>query len=480
MKLGTRIFLCYIVIFILCFSYPVKWTLDNLRIRYLEGVEDSLVDQANILAAWLGRQMETGRYSSEELGVVFNSIKQRPLTARIYSVVKTNIDMHIYITDEKGRIVFDSEDSSRIGEDYRQWRDVRLTLEGKYGARSTRRTPANPTSSVLHVAAPIIVNGKIAGVLTIVKPTTMINSLLSYAKTDMIKMFGISALAAVILSFLLSLWMTRSIKRLTQYANDVRAGKKVSPPSLDHSEIGEMGAAFEKMRESLEGKKYVERYVETLTHEIKSPLSAIRGAAELLEENMEPQQRQRFLGNIRNEANRIQNLVDRLLELSSLENQKYLEKKEIIPFAEFIEVVCDSMEPLLSKKGISLRLQLPAGVTVVGDSFLLQRAVSNLLHNAIDFSPSGGCIELTGAVKEGFLFFTVCDEGPGVPDYATDKVFDKFFSLHRPDTGKKSTGLGLNFVREVAMLHKGSVTIENGTQKGACATLRIPSAPIPD
>ncbi len=473
MRVGTRIFLCYIAIFVICFAYPVKWTLDNLRIRYLEGVEDPLVDQANILAAWMGRQMEKNTFRAEELDDLFRGVGKRPLSATIYSVTKTQVDMQIYVTDKQGRVVFDSEDPSRVGQDYRRWRDVRLTLEGKYGARSTRRDPANPASSMLHIAAPIYVHGDIAGVLTIVKPTTMINSLITNAKQDIVQMFAISALAAVILSFLVSLWMTRSIKKLIQYANDVREGKKVSLPSLDRSEIGEMGKAFDKMRESLEGKKYVERYVETLTHEIKSPLSAIRGAAELLEEDMEQHQRKRFLGNIRNEANRIQNLVDRLLELSALENQKILEKKENIEFSDLVDNVRESMQPLLARKGISISSQLPSGLSVKGDPFLLQQAISNLLQNAIDFSPQGGRIEIAGLVRGDILFFTVCDEGPGIPDYAADKIFDKFFSLQRPGSGKKSTGLGLNFVKEVALLHKGSITIENNMPKGALATLTI-------
>jgi two-component system sensor histidine kinase CreC len=129
---------------------------------------------------------------------------------------------------------------------------------------------------------------------------------------------ALAGLAAVFLSYIVSLWITRPIKRLTDYANAIRQGKRVEFPELDRSEIGEMGYAFAKMQETLEGKKYVEQYVQKLTHEVKSPLSAIRGAAELLEEKMEPGQRGRFLSNIRHEANRIQEIVDRMLELSAL------------------------------------------------------------------------------------------------------------------------------------------------------------------
>ncbi len=473
MRLGTRIFLCYVAIFAVCFCYPVKWTLDNLRIRYLEGMEDSLVDQANILAGIIGREMEAGSFNYKSLGAVFQGMKKRSLSARIYSVTKKGIDMQVYVTDDKGRVVFDSEDPSRVGQDYSRWRDVRLTLNGEYGARSTRTDAKNVSTAVLYVAAPIIVKGKTAGVLTVAKPTTVINSLLDVAMNRSITIFGIAAISAVLLSFLMSRLMTRSITRLTRYANDVREGKKAAFPELDKSEIGEMGHAFENMKEAIEGRQYVERYVETLTHEIKSPLSAIRGAAELLEEDMSPDQRRRFLTNIRNEANRIQNLIDRLLELSALENKKALGERSSVDSRELYETVAEGMHPLLSRKQVTIQLDAPEGVTITGDVFLLQRAISNLLHNAIDFSPVGGHIVMRIATQDGMVRFTIRDNGPGIPGYARERIFDRFFSLQRPDTGKKSTGLGLNFVREVALLHGGDVIIENHPDGGAVATLVI-------
>ncbi|RJP83913.1 MAG: two-component system sensor histidine kinase CreC [Desulfobacteraceae bacterium] len=475
MRLGTRIFLCYVAILIICFSFPIKWTLDNLRIRYLEGVEDSLSDQANILASWVGVQMENGNFRTAELVEVFKDVNNRKLSARIYSMLKTHVDMQIYITDAAGIVIFDSEDASRVGENYNEkWRDVQLTLRGEYGARSTKTDAKDPDSSVLHVAAPIMAAGKIAGVLTVVKPTTTINMLLATAITRLELVFGISTLVAVLLSFLVSLWMTSPIKRLTQYADDMSNGKRTPFPRLDKSEIGEMGKSFERMQEALEGKRYVEGYVQTLTHEIKSPLSAIRGAAELLEEKMAPDQQARFLGNIRNEAGRIQDIVDRLLELSALENLKILEKREKILFSSLIRAALESKDAILSKKGLRVVSQFPSDVMIEGEPFLLRQALSNLLQNAIDFSPAGGKIELKGEVAGNMLNLSVRDYGPGVPDYAKPKLFDKFFSLQRPDTGKKSTGLGLNFVREVALLHKGDISLDNCPDGGLRALLSIP------
>jgi two-component system sensor histidine kinase CreC len=449
--------------------------LENLRVRYLEGVEDPLVDQANILAAMVGAQMEQKEFRPEELFRTFEGLSRRPLSAKIYNLDKTHVDTRVYITDARGKILFDSEDRGRVGEDYSHWRDVRLTLNGEYGARSTKRDPNDSTSTVLYVGSPILVKGKIAGVLTVAKPTTNINNFLKTAKPQLLRVFGMSGAAAVGLSLFVSIWITRPIRRLTRYAHEIRQGRRTSFPKLNRSEIGEMGRAFEKMREALEGKKYVDEYVNALTHAIKSPLSAIRGAAELLGEEMEPEQRVRFLSNIRNEAGRIQDIVDRMLDLSRLENLKILEKREKISFPSLVERVLESKQVLLSKKGLHVVSDIPSDIRIEGDAFLLHEALSNLIQNAIDFSPAGSRIELTGHGEGKRFQVTVRDYGQGIPDYAKPRIFEKFFSLQRPDTGKKSTGLGLNFVREVATLHQGEITLENGPQGGVFATLTLPS-----
>jgi len=475
MKFGARIFLAYLVIFFLCFSYPLDWVVDNLRARYLEGVEDALVDQANILAAIAGTRMAAGRFAPDRLQNAFNAVYSRGLDARIYDFTKTDVDMQVYITDAAGRLIFHSGNPDLIGTDYSDWRDVALTLQGEYGARTTRSSAGDPMSSVLHVAAPVMVNGEITGVLTVAKPTTNINNFISGAKPRIIRVGLISLAAAVVLGLLVSAWFARPIRRLTRYADDIRQGRRVALPRLDKTEIGEMGHAFEKMKDALEGKKYVEQYVQKLTHEIKSPLSAIRGAAELLEEDMATEQRRRFLDNIQNEANRIQVFVDRMLALSGIESLKNLEKIESVSLGAILQSVLDSKTAIISQKQITVNRDVPEDCRVNGDPLLLHQAVSNLIGNALDFSPPRSTIDIHIQAGIRAVSLVIDDNGCGVPDYARDKVFTPFFSLKRPDSGRKSTGVGLNIVKEVAALHKGSIHLENRPSGGARAVLVLPA-----
>jgi len=163
-----------------------------------------------------------------------------------------------------------------------------------------------------------------------------------------------------------------------------------------------------------------------------------------------------------------------MLELSSLENQKILQTSKRISAEALLQNAVESKRAILEKNRLSLTTLPPARARVKGDRLLLNQALSNLIQNAIDFSPAGGEIILRSQIEGYLLKLIVEDHGSGIPDYAVNKVFNKFFSLQRPNAREKSTGLGLNVVAEVAKLHNGSVELENRQSGGVSATLSLP------
>jgi two-component system sensor histidine kinase CreC len=476
-RLGAVLFCAYLLILALCFSYPLAQIGSRLRTAYLESVEEPLVDMANILAAQVGQAIEQGNFRADELYQVFEEARGRNVKAQIYEMRKNTVDLSIYITDAKGIVLFDSESRDTIGQDFSLWRDVKLTLEGEYGAR-IRRDPNDPDApAALFVAAPIRVSGQIAGVLTVIKPTTNIAAFVGAATPRMFRIGALSLAAAIILSLVVSMWVTQQVGRLTRYADDVREGRRVSFPRLAQTELKTMGTAFEKMREALAGQAYVKQYVEALTHEIKSPISAIRGAAEILEDpSISPEQRVRFMSNIQSETQRIQELVDRMLRLTELESRRALASRNPVPLAPVARAIVEELEPSLLKRHFVVDMRIAEDIAVPGDPLLLHLALSNLVQNAVDFSPTNGHILITCARSGDNIEVCVDDQGPGIPEFARSRLFEKFFSLERPDTGKKSTGLGLNFVKEVASLHGGSVDLQNLTERGLRARLTLPAA----
>jgi two-component system sensor histidine kinase CreC len=351
---------------------------------------------------------------------------------------------------------------------------VKFTLAGRYGARASQSVPDDPFSTVLYIGAPIYREGRLAGVLTLAEPTVSIEAFLQLARPAFVRAGLLTLGAVALLSLAVTYGLTRPIRRLARYADGIGQGKHPDFPHLGRTEIADLGLALRRMQETLEGRQYAEEYVQTLTHELKSPLSAIRGAAELLQEGMPREQQARFIANIRNETERIARIVDRMLELARLENRRASPEMETVELNAIVRTVVESHEPLRSGKEVRMEIDMPDPLTLEGNPFLLHQALENLVLNAIEFSPERGTVRVSAAVEWDRVTVAVTDEGPGIPDFALDRIFERFYSLGRPGTGRKSTGLGLNFVREVAKSHGGTVRVANRPGGGALAELTLP------
>jgi two-component system sensor histidine kinase CreC len=385
---------------------------------------------------------------------------------------KRRIDYRIYITDARGIVRFDTANKA-VGEDYSRWNDIYLTLRGQYGARMTRTHPDDDSSAVMYVAAPVRDGQRIIGVLTVAKPISSVQAFVERSQRIILSrgavLLGLSLLIGVAFTF----WLARALRKLMAYVEDVQAGRKAVLPELGRTEIGTLGHALEAMRVKLEGKEYVETLMHTLTHELKSPIAAIQASAELLEEQMPEEERRRFLANIQGQNARQRDLIDKLLALVRVEKQQRLDAAEPVDVAALLQDVADDYRARLADRSQLLDIAVANQLQVRGDPLLLRQALGNLLDNAISFAPAHSALRLEAQREGDQVTIHVIDSGAGIPDYAAQRVFERFYSLPRPD-GTRSTGLGLPFVREVAALHGGSAYVANGAGGGCRATLRLP------
>ncbi|MBX3606634.1 MAG: two-component system sensor histidine kinase CreC [Piscinibacter sp.] len=442
--------------------------------RYRESAEESQVETAHLLAALVEQHTVDGLIDAEVLRPIFRDTYARGFSARIFDFEKTGVELQALVVDRRGHVVFDSL-GRREGEDWSGWRDIGAALRGEYRARTTPRIPGDDLSSVMYVSAPVRSQGEIVGAVSVGKPVQSLNQFVAAARRKTLLVGATSVAAVLVLVLILMLWVVRPFGLLADYVRYVRAQRSFSLPRLGRRALGTLGAAYDEMRDALAGRNYVSDYVQTLTHELKSPLSAIRGAAELLHEpGMPPGDRERFIGNIERETQRIQELVDRMMELAALESRRRLPRVEPVALVPLLEDCVTSARAAGLSRGLQVDLAVVEPAWVEGEAFLLRRAVGNLLANALDFSPEGGRITVALLPRGRSVDVTVRDQGPGIPDYAGSKVFEKFFSLARPQGGKRSTGLGLPFVKEIAELHHGRVALRNAEGGGALATLSLP------
>lgn len=460
MPLGVRIFLVYFLFVGLSGWFVLSTVMDEIRPGVRQSTEETLVDTAHLLAEILREDVKTGQLTQGRLPELLKAYGRRQPQAQIWGVPKNQVNHRIYVTDDQGVVLLDSSGLA-VGQDYSRWNDVYLTLRGRYGVRSTREDPSDSDSSVMYVAAPIIDAGRIIGVVSVAKPNRTLQPYIERSQHRLGWLGGGLIGLGLLVGGLLSWWLSASLRRLTRYAQAVSEGQRAELPRVRGGELGQLAQAVERMRTELEGKAYVERYVHTLTHELKSPLAAIRGAAELLETDMPEAQRQRFVANIAEEGERLQNLIERLLHLAQVEQRQGLEERVAVSLQPLIDDLVQAQMARIERSGVRVDNLAAAAHTVTGERFLLRQALANLLDNALDFTPPGGLIRFTTARDDTHLQVRLFNQGPAIPDYALPRLTERFYSLARPATGRKSTGLGLNFVQEVADLHGATLSVAN-------------------
>ncbi len=474
MKIQWRIFLGFTVLLATGFFFLVRFVAGDVRYQLAKATEVAMVDMANILADFIETDMATPLPATDRMAAVFHNNQNRRFSAHIYELTKSRVEIRVYVADHRGVVIYDSDEGRATGADFSEKNDVFLTLKGEYGARATRKDPKDPLTSIYYVAAPIHFEGKIVGVVTVATPVANLNFFIQNTREKIFVFSTVSFLMALFASYLISLWITGPIKRLTEYARSVGKEPRKPLPELGSGEMKVLGEALADMQGELEGKRYVEETVQALTHQLKGPLSAIHGAAELLNEDMGVEARSQFLGNISRESHRIKEIVDRMLKLAVVEKQKQLENVMSVNLIDLVNETKDSLSALILERAVICRIESDDSPIVPGDRFLLRQAVENLIRNAIEFSPKGSTVTVKVSREELNGVIRVLDEGSGIPDYARERIFDRFYSLPRPDTGQKSSGLGLALVREIALLHQGTVALDNRPGAGVIATLRLP------
>lgn len=458
-----------------------EYLIDDVDAQTFQATEEVMVDTVHVMAGMIESEIDKNHPQQETLKNAFDRAHQYSIRAQIFNHTKTNIGLNAYLTDDKGIVIFDSDQGKREGEDYSDYNDVARTLAGRYGARSSREHEKKAETSILYVAAPIWspqeggAEPKIVGVLTIYKPQADVLTFIKARRQDIFTATVSIGIGMILLTGAVFIWLFRPIGRLTQYAQSITQGERRPMPHLGKGrEVNTLGKALHDMRETLEGRRYVKNYVSTLTHELKSPLAAIRGAVELMDEEMPTEQRQRFLENIRQETSRSETLVRDLVQLAELEGKPHLDQQGEVNLSQLCQTIAYESQDRLSHQQLTLTSNIENGLHLTGDAMILQLAVANLIENAAGFSPPQGEISLTLQRQQNQAVIHVDDNGPGAPDYALERAFDRFYSLPRPGSNRKGSGLGLPLVREATHLHSGTAALNNRAEGGCRASLYLP------
>jgi signal transduction histidine kinase len=329
--------------------------------------------------------------------------------------------------------------------------------------------------------SPIKVNGKLVGVLVTRQPIVNVNP----AETDFLnrvkQVYTFSAIGviavALLLAFLLSRTLTRPIRELTAATHAISAGQmKQEVPVRSHDELGELAASFNRMNAEMVRSMELRRQMTAdIAHELRTPVSIIMGHAEAVHDGVMAPSLESF-EIIRDEVERLDGLIEDLRTLSRADAGELPMEFQMVSPVRLLEKIQAMHKQHAALKNISINLQVePDLPEISADPGRLVQVLSNLVDNALLYTPTGGEVKVSaGVVAEG-LEFRVQDSGPGIAEDELERVFERFY---RSDPSRQrnagGSGLGLAIAKSLVEKHKGRIWAESKPGEGTTIVVHLP------
>ncbi|MEI8131201.1 MAG: HAMP domain-containing sensor histidine kinase [Leptolinea sp.] len=293
-----------------------------------------------------------------------------------------------------------------------------------------------------------------------------------------------TSLVALVLAFILgmfmSAWIGNPLKRL---ADGVRQIERGSYPVLRKEgprEVQELAESFNQMSSRVQQTEESQRdFLANVSHELKTPLTSIQGFAQSILDGAasSAQDLHQAADIIYTEAARMHRLVIDLLTLSKLEDGTANLQYSPVNLSDLVEQVGEKMQPQIHSAGLTIKREIEPFQFVIGDTDRLAQVFTNLVDNAIKFTPSGGNITLRVQAEQTTILASVSDTGAGIPAQEEARIFERFYQVDKSRRGGSSRGigLGLSIARQIILSQKGEIWLKSEPNKGSTFFIRLPS-----
>ncbi len=285
------------------------------------------------------------------------------------------------------------------------------------------------------------------------------------------------AIIPVVFSLIAILVILYAKKKLMRYVVKLAKGEDVELPKIRLQEFSQIAESIDTLLKRLKGKKYIETFINSIAHEIRTPLAGIRANTESLSLSMDSDNFAQSKDNIIESNSRMLLIINSLLELAKLEQQNKTLEKSRYDINNIIENIINEIDIVkkLKDKNISISFNKYNHCIAHANKVLIEMCLLNIINNAIDFSLKNSTIWINSTNSKNSISIEILDEGVGIPDNMLDKIQNKFVSTSRPYTNKRSTGLGISLVQIIMELHGGEFEINNRLNaEGVSATLTLP------
>ena len=353
--------------------------------------------------------------------------------------------------------------------------ELRRALSGRYGAAV--RPTVGQRSLTLYSAVPIRSGDRILGAVVVSQSTFRILQALYDVRLRMFEIVVWSIGVALGLALLTSATIVRPLVRLRRAALAL-TDRRATPADFRverKDEIGDLARALEDLTTRLDAHiRLLESFAGDIAHEFKNPLASIRAAAEVLASTETPVERERLLGLLIGEVNRLEGLVSGVRELARIDAEIAHETVQGVDLRTLVQSVVDGFR--LREPRASLVFEPAIARTIVrGNADRLAQVFENVIENALSFAPTGSIVQIDLGTSGGRHVVTIADRGPGFPPAHLERVFERFFTYRPATAGREHMGLGLAIAQAIVQGYGGSMTAGNRAGGGAVVSVSLPA-----
>jgi signal transduction histidine kinase len=456
MKKGIkrRVVWSYLLLIIFSVALFEAMLLFALRLYYIDGMKQTLRDQGTMFASF---------YEQEII-----DYRLKPDAVNLLNQYNFLVDAQVQLIDEKGHILADTHQNAN--QNVSKFEDVGKALLGTTGYLDT----VLEDERVLIVTQPLKRGSTVIGAIRFTTSLEKVNEIHFQNTLLLLSFGGFVILAATIMSLFLANTITKPVSAITIAAEQLASGNLSTRIQKEKDdEIGKLADTLNYMAKKIEKNEQLKNeFIASVSHELRTPLTSIKGWAVTLHTMSEDVFFQEGLEIISNESDRLNGLLNELLDFSSLSSGRLPLVFEKVSLPSLIRQVVQQLEPRALRQGLKIMVQMDESVEgISADYNRLKQVLINLMDNALKFTPSGGLITVHLVRNRKEAVITIHDTGVGISDAELKLVKDKFYKGKSQAAG---SGLGLAIVEEIILAHQGVFSLKSKAGSGTTAEIRLP------
>lgn len=388
-----------------------------------------------------------------------------PSTIKHVSIMESASEFIVVITDETGKVIISSD-------------PVDEEIDGIIKHTHDEIRPANDkiiedrlyAGEYVATSSPITIKEQPKGYVFMFAETDFVTRTVDQLSKQFMIAGFITVGLTIITIFLLSRLIAEPLLNMKEATEQLSKGDHDVELHTDRKdELGELAIAITKLSKDLKQLKSARNeFLASIAHEIRTPLTYIKGYADIIHRgDLSQEEKGQYIKIIWEEADHLTELIKNLFQLAQMDQHNFTIKRRYVSFYEYLQEVVHRMRPSLTSKNIAIQVHCPKEIIAFIDPERFQQVLVNLIENAKKHSDEGSMITVDVKQKKGHVFMTIADEGEGIPQEDLPYIFDRLYRAEKSRSrGSGGTGLGLAITKEIVEAHGGTIDIKSKVGEG--------------